>query len=168
MIHLTLCLLARALTLLIILHLLSPSGAGSLIDLAFTSCQSSLCGCSTIPFLGNSDHYGIELSLKWKFLNLSKTHLRTLWRYDHANFETAKELLETVDLESLIADDTDVAWQNGVTEFMSIMDQCVPKTATPTKWNLPWLSKELTKSIHTRNLAYKCAKRTGTAAFPFL
>ena len=33
----------------------SPSGAGSLIDLAFNSCQSSLCSCSTIPPLGTSD-----------------------------------------------------------------------------------------------------------------
>ena len=27
--------------------------------------------------------------------------------------------------------------------------------------NLPWLSKELTKSILSRNMSYKCAKRSG-------
>ena len=34
----------------------SPSGAGSLIHLAFISYQSSMCSCSTIPTLGTSDH----------------------------------------------------------------------------------------------------------------
>ena len=73
----------------------SPSATGSLIHLAFISCQSSLCGCSTIPPLGNSDHYEFELSLKWKLPNLSQTQLRirTIWRNDHADFETANELL---------------------------------------------------------------------------
>ena len=41
--------------------------------------------------------------------------------------------------------------------------QCVPKTSLPAKMNLPWLSKELTKSIRAKNLAYKCAKRTGAS-----
>ena len=111
----------------------SPSGAGSLIDLAFISCQSSLYSCSTIPPLGTSDHYGFELALKWKLPNVSKTQPRTIWRYDHADFQTANELLETVDWESLIVDDIDVAWQNWETKFMSIMDQCVPKTTLPAK-----------------------------------
>ena len=34
------------------------------------------------------------------------------------------------------------------------------KTTFPAKRNLPWLSKELTKSICARNLAYKRAKKT--------
>ena len=84
-------------------------------------------------------------------------------RYDHADFQTANELLETVDWESLIVDDIDVAWQNWETKFMSIMNQCVLKTTIPTKKNLPWLLKELNKSIRARNVAYKRAKRTGAS-----
>ena len=129
-----------------------------IIDLAFISCQSSLCSCSTILPLGTSDHYGFELALKWKLPSVSKTQPITIWRYDHADFQIANELLETVDWESLIVDDIDVAWQNWEIKFMSIMDQCVPETTLPAKKYLPWLSKELTKSIHV-----KCAKRTGAS-----
>ena len=73
-------------------HSFRPSGAGSLIHLAFISCQSSLCNCSTIPPLGTSDHYRFELALKWMFPSLSKTRPRTIWRYDHADFQTVNEL----------------------------------------------------------------------------
>jgi len=144
----------------------SPSATGSLIHLAFISCQSSLCGCSTIPPLGNSDHYEFELSLKWKLPNLSQTQLRKnyleKWPCGLRNCEWT---IKTVDWESLIANDIDVAWQNLEIEFMSIMDQCVPKATIPFKRNLPWLPKELTKSICGRNLVYKnCC----LIAFPFV
>lgn len=147
----------RAITLLIVFHLLKlylpilisaqVAMVHILIDLAFISCWSNLHSCSTIPPLGTSDHFGVELSLiKWELPNLSKTRPRKVWRYDH-DFQTANELLETVDWESLIVDDIDVAWQNWEKTFMNIMDQCVPKTTLPAKKNLPWLSKELTKSV---------------------
>ena len=110
--------------------------------------------------LMTSSHTVIVHQLKWKLPSVPKTQPRTIWRYDHADFQTANELLENVDWESLIVDDIDVAWQNWETKFMSIMDQCVPKTTLPAKKNLPWLSKELTKSIRARNSAYKRAKRT--------
>ena len=41
------------------------------------------------------------------------------------------------------------------------MDQCIPHTIVEGKRNLPWLNTELTKSMRARNLAYKCAKRSG-------
>ena len=52
------------------------------------------------------------MSVKWKLPNLLKTHPRTIWRYAHADFQAANQLLEAVDWESLIVDDIDVAWQN--------------------------------------------------------
>ena len=113
--------------------------------------------------LGTSDHYGFELALKWKLPNVSKTQPRTIWRYDHADFQIANELFETVDWESLIVDDIDVDWRNWEIKFMSIMDQYVQKTTLPAKKYLPWLSKELTKSIRVRKLAYKSARRIGAS-----
>ena len=70
---------------------------------------------------------------------MPKTQPRTIWRYNHADFQIANELFETVDWESLIVDDIDVDWQNWEIKFMSIMDQCVPKTTLPAKKYLPWL-----------------------------
>ena len=134
----------------------SPSGASSLTVLAFISWRSSLCSCSTIPPLGTSDHCGLELSLKWKVLNLSKQ--RIVWRYDHADFQTANELLETVNWN--FSWKVTLMWLERQNLCLSWTSVC-QKTTIPTKRNLSWLSKELTKSICARNLAYKCAKKTG-------
>ena len=41
-------------------------GTASLIDLVLMSNPSSLQHCSVIPPLSNSDHNGVELSIKWK------------------------------------------------------------------------------------------------------
>ena len=106
-----------------------------------------IASCSTISPLSTSDHYGFELSLNWKLTKLSTSHSRTIKRYDHADFETANELLEMVDWKSLMVDDIDVAWENWKTRFLSIMDQCIPNPTLPAKRNLPWLSKKLITSI---------------------
>ena len=42
-----------------------------------------------------------------------------------------------------------------------MMEQCIPHKMIQKKRNLPWLNAELTKSMRARNLAYKCAKRSG-------
>ena len=39
------------------------------------------------------------------------------------------------------------------------MQQYIPQTTLKGKRNLPWLNRELNKSMRSRNLAYKCAKR---------
>ena len=39
------------------------------------------------------------------------------------------------------------------------MEQCIPHTTIKAKRNLPWINIELTKSMRSRNLAYRKAKR---------
>ena len=43
---------------------------------------------------------------------------------------------------------------------MRVMHQCTPITSLSAKPNAPWLHKDLTKVMHTRNLAFRCMKRT--------
>ena len=106
--------------------------------------------------LGTSDHYGFELALKRKLPSVYKTQPRTIWRYDHADFQTANELLETV--------------TGNLSLWMILM--WPGKTGRPNlcqSWTTssqkePTMTiKELTKSICARNLAYKRAKRTGAS-----
>ena len=61
---------------------ISPSGRASLIDLVLLSSPSQLVSCNVIPPLGNSDHYGINLTIKC-FQNMPpvKSRKRTIWRY---------------------------------------------------------------------------------------
>ena len=45
---------------------ISPSGNASLIDLALVSNLPQLHKCSIVPPLVNSDHSGLDLSVKWR------------------------------------------------------------------------------------------------------
>ena len=44
---------------------------------------------------------------------------------------------------------------------MGVMDQCIPTSVLPSKRNLPWLNSDIIRSIHDRNRAFKCAKKSG-------
>ena len=57
-------------------------------------------------------------------------HPRSIWRYDHADFELANELLSQVNEDSiLIGDDinTSTSWARWEKQFLEIMKQCVPQ-----------------------------------------
>ena len=63
--------------------------------------------CSVIPQLANSDHLGLRVILHGHAIMQHIHHKRrSIWRYTCANadFDTACELLDELDLESIIDD----------------------------------------------------------------
>ena len=140
----------------------SPAGTTSLIDLALISNSSMLSSCAVVPPLGRSNHKGVQLSLKWRTSNPRRTKPRKVWRYNQADFEPANSILSSVDWADFLSqsDDIDQVWEKWKDKFMSVMEQCIPQATLSDRRNLPWLDRELTKSMRARNLAYKRAKRT--------
>ena len=93
----------------------------TLIDLIFLSSLSQLSSCYTIPSLANSDHLGLHLSLS--IPNTQRTSQkvssrRKLWRYDHADFEKAAELINTTNWDPLLTDNMQSSLKNWQTKFM--------------------------------------------------
>ena len=70
-------------------------------------------------------------------------HKWTVWRYMHANFEKASEMISGTDWDALAFDDIDQycsLWQN---TFLSIMNECIPKKVlhiTSHGWTRDWYS----------------------------
>ena len=62
-----------------------------------------------MPGLGNSDHQGVYISLKCQLPTpyVQHTGNRTIWRYGHADFNRASQMLDKLDLESII-DENDI------------------------------------------------------------
>jgi len=60
-----------------------------------------------------------------------------------------------------MSDDVNYSWSNWLQEFLSIMEQCIPKQALPPGKNLPWMNKNLRQAMRRRNALYKYGKRTG-------
>ena len=76
------------------------------------SVPSQLVNCSVIPPLGNSDHNGINVTLKWsRNTHPVKTSKRTIWRYAHADFDKANQLIVRTDWSFLRnVSNVDTAW----------------------------------------------------------
>ena len=84
---------------------------------------------------------------------------RVVWRYSHANWDRACNLIEAIDRSSL-PDPTDInrSWTQWSKAFLSIMEKCIPKAALPRRKNRPWLSKKILQAMRRRNMYYKRAK----------
>ncbi len=140
----------------------SPGGNSSLIDLALTTPPSQLKHCSIIPPLANSDHNGLDLEIMWKASPSRTCSRRTVWRYTHAEFSKACDLISETDWNAIICeDDIKKSWIQRQESFLSIMERCIPKKILPPKRrNLPWLNKSLVQSMRRRNALFKKAKRS--------
>lgn len=141
------------------------NGSVSLIDLVFVSSPVLTNSCHVIPPLSNSDHNGILVQCSWRptarhsCANNSKG--RTVWCYNHADWVRASTLIELFDWNSILSEDVDESWSNWSKQFLSIMDECIPKRTLPKRKNLPWLTKKLINSIKKRNRLYKQGKLSG-------
>ncbi len=138
----------------------SHSGQPSLIDLVFVSDHFSTC--SVIPKLANSDHLGLLVTLKHQNLPFVPTCRRRVWRYKHADFVKANDIL--CDIEPIdILDPTDIqiSWSCFKTTFLDVMKECIPRSVLPDRKSLPWLSKDIIQMIRKRNLYFKKAHHSG-------
>ena len=165
-------------------------GSTSLIDLVFTLTPSQVLGCTTIPPLDNpnakSYHLGILLTISWKSPVPQRNHplKRRVWRYNHADFDRANELLCDLNPNDIFHTNIQTSWlqfkcafldvmANIQTSwlvtlirkcaFLDVMAQCIPRSVVTTRKNLPWLSKSIIQLIRKRDRYFK--KEIGAVFF---
>ena len=81
----------------------NSSGSSTLIDLVLLSVPSQLVNCNVITPLGNSDHSGVDVTLKWsRNARPVKASKQTIWRYAHADFAKANQLINRTDWSFLL------------------------------------------------------------------
>ena len=89
-----------------------------------------------------------------------KNTRRKIWRYAHANFDHACELLASTDWASLFeSSSVNVCWDIWHSKFLEIMTESIPLVEVKSRRNLPWLSKAVTQAIKKRNALFRAAKR---------
>ena len=66
---------------------------------------------------------------------------KSMWIYKAADMSRAKELLPLLSLTNT-TDDVDIAWWKWVNEFVTIMEECIPKKLVPTQSETPWIKRE--------------------------
>ena len=140
----------------------SHNGHPSLIDLVFVLNINRLLECTVIPPLSNSDHLGLSVTLQHCHMIPQIAVRRKVWRYKHANFERANDMICDLDLdEILVRDDIKASWSNLKHTFLNVMESCIPNAVIPTRHNLPWLNKEIVQLIRKRNLLFRRAHKSG-------
>ena len=122
----------------------NSSGSSTLIDLVLISVPSQLVYCSVIQPLGNSDHNGINVTLKWsRNTHPVKTSKQTIWRYAHADFDKANRLIVRTDWSFLRnVSNIDTAWDLWEQKFISVMEECIPKATISQQRNLPCMDEQ--------------------------
>ena len=81
--------------------------------------------CNTIPQLVNSDHFGLHIRFNHtpNITQDAPQVRRKIWRYKHANFDEANNLLMDIDLDGIIdPNNIQSTWSNWKKSFLDIMD----------------------------------------------
>ena len=91
------------------------SGSTSTIDLLFTSEDSLLHTCETIPPLSNSDHYGILAVVNRKvYKQRCKSKGRRIWRYTYADWDGACEAIDDFVWDTVLTENVNEAWVTAI------------------------------------------------------
>ena len=85
---------------------------------------------------------------------------RKMWIYQQADFEAANDELATYHLDESYS--VDSAWGGWYSNFMSVMSKTILSRQRRRVNNHPYLSPNLLKLIHKKNLLFKAAKRLST------
>ena len=98
--------------------------------------------------------------------NRSRVIAESFGDNDHADWEKARSLIDTMDLDSIFyGSDIDCCWQTWKTAFLDIMGACISRARLPDKINPPWSTKHILQLIRKRNLLYKKAKGNKSCSF---
>ena len=61
----------------------------------------------------------------------------------------------------MLTEDINLSWDRWYSNFMSIMEECIPKKVLLSRRNLPWLNKDIKSAMRKRNTIFK---KTGYSA----
>ena len=97
----------------------NTNGTATLIDLHLVNTPSLLLNCEVIQAIGNSNHNGILLQFKWKSNQQQmRSQPRPIWRYAHADFNRACDMIDNTDWDTLISSNDIVSLLNWEQQFM--------------------------------------------------
>ena len=140
------------------------SNCSSLIDLVFLSSPSNLIFCETVSPLSNSDHLGLSLAVSAVKTKCNpKRSGRKVWRYAHADYELAQEMLDAIDWNSLLqSSNVNTCWSIWHAKFLQVMEACLPQSVLKARRNLPWFTKLVVQAMRKRNSYFRAAKRSNS------
>ena len=88
---------------------------------------------------------------------------RKVWRYAHADWEKAEELLNCIEWDFLLSTDVNVhvCWSTWKNCFVQVMELCIPHSIARVRKNAPWINKQILNAIKKSDILFRTAKLSG-------
>jgi hypothetical protein len=112
--------------------------------------------CTNPTDLFPTDHYLIEFDIKVCFQK-AKSIRRTVYDFNNANFDVAREHLMNVPLDSAISDNSDIdeCWKAWKDLFLTAKDKFVPKKTVVDTNTPPWIDRDVKHTIKKKYTALR-------------
>ena len=132
---------------------------GNRLDLLLTNVPEKIISISDVGCLGKSDHCMLMTEFYMEPKRVEPTETKLLW--NRANYQNIRQDLERHDWETLHrAPDVEAAWETFKKVLEKTVEANVPKITTRVKKGRPrWMTKEITRLIGQKKMAWKLAKK---------
>ena len=106
-----------------------------------------------------SDHFCLSFSLKSKFKRL-KLPKREIYNYKRANWNGLNSDLNSVDWNSVLDDDIELAWLSFKSTLFGLMDKHIPKIKVGGSTQSPWFDAEVHQLCREKERLHQIYKST--------
>ena len=97
-----------------------------------------------------------------KNLKRKQGNQHILWNYNQGDFAKAKCMINTTNWDQLFSTDMNISLQNWQSEFLHIMEACIPKSRPSSKRRLPWLTRRMLLLINKKNKLFRAWRQSGS------
>ena len=139
-----------------------PTRGNSILDLLFTNNPSLIKYTDVIP--GISDHEMVIVDQDLRPI-YNKQKRRKIFKFKQADWEAIRT--QASELSTDVTDNINIrsindSWNTFKNGIMKIMDSLVPSKLTSSRFNLPWLNRNVKKNIKKKHKLWAKAKRSNT------
>lgn len=137
--------------------------SGSSLDPVVTDLPSDTIQCSSLDFVGTSDHVAVLTRISFKRPR-EECYTRTLWRWEKANWQAMRASLKTTDWDDVLCGDTDQQVGQFTELLHTLQDRWVPHSTHQAKGSdQPWFGPECRAASDAKYHAWLAFKRHPTA-----
>jgi hypothetical protein len=139
-----------------------PTRGANILDLFFTNNSTLINRVEVIP--GVSDHDIVFIDTKVVPCRIKKSPHK-IRQYGKANYENMKQDIENLGPKISSIDRTDVEsmWSTFRDGFKQSMERNIPTKLSSTRYDRPWINRDIKRNVRQKQRAYNRARSSGKA-----
>jgi len=136
-------------------HVNEHTRGSAILDLVISNCPG-LVKTTVLPPLGKSDHAVVVCDFPGGELHREEPTVRTVWRYDKADWNRFRSYLRKMDWSTVISDDPEESCGNVTTVIHDAMKKFIPsKSLTTSSSDPPWWTPECAEAMAKKESSWR-------------